>query len=172
MKKKLLPLLILVFAVVVGVWLFMDTPDPIQDTNGPDDFSLTTITDENIIRQDMGARNPVAVRNLSFDFGGITISNGVHFSSESFTGVYEIMYGNFLLNSDVTITLYDFTVESGNFKMCVVYDDEIVAVLEPGELVEYRLEDVNGTVALRIAGESASYNFMMSETDYDLFNHD
>ena len=48
-----------VFAVVllvVGfVWFILDPAPDFEDTNGASDFSLQTITDENIINQDIGA---------------------------------------------------------------------------------------------------------------------
>lgn len=174
MKKsnnKLLLIVAIVFAAVVLFWLFGNGMEPIEDTNGSEDLSLTTITDENIINLDLGSINPISVQESSFEIGGFSVSDGVEFSSKNFSGVYEVMYGNFILNSEVVFTLHNFVVEEGNFKMCVVYNDEIVAVLEPGETVEYRMEDVNGTVSLRIAGESASYSFMMSSADYDTFDH-
>lgn len=174
MKKqnnKLLAIGAVIFVIVALVWMFGGGLKPIEDTNGPDDYSLTTITDENILNLDMGAINPISVRETGFEIAGISVSDGVKFSSKGFTGVYEVMYNNFLLDSDMVISLHDFVVEEGNFKMCVVYNDEIVAVLEPGETVEYRMEKVNGTVSLRIAGESASYRFMMIGHDYDMFSH-
>lgn len=96
----------------------------------------------------------------------------VEISSDKFTGVYEVVYGNYLGSSDVRLDLYDFTVTSGNFKMCIVREDEIVAVLEPDSLVEYLLEDISGNVRLMIAGESAEFSFKMTESDYDSFEHD
>ena len=57
MTKILLTVAAVVLVVVCGLWFLNSDLEHIEDTNGPDDFSLTTITDENIIKQDMGALN-------------------------------------------------------------------------------------------------------------------
>jgi len=165
MKKLLTGLLAVAVIVVAGIWFLTDDLEHIEDTNGPDDYTLTTITDETIVNRDMGALNPVSISRGIFQ-------SGVEFSSENFTGVYEILYDNYIGESDFCLDLQDFTVTGGNFKMVVVHDDEIVATIEPDALVEYRLENVTGYVSLRIAGESASYSFRMFESDYDLHTHD
>ena len=82
------------------------------------------------------------------------------------------MYNNYIDSSDCVIQLYDFTVSSGNFKMAVVHDGEIVATLEPDSIVEYRLENISGKVSLMIAGESADFSFSIAESDYEGFAHD
>lgn len=170
-KGRLIGLLAAGVVLIGSMWLFGNGMEPIEDTNGPDDYSLTTITDEQIIGGELGALNPVSVSSSEFDLGGVTVSSAVQFKSSDFSGVYEILYNNYILPSDFVLNLTSFTVDSGNFKMVVIHDDEIVATLEPGEFVEYCLEDVTGTVSLRIAGESASYCFYMSQTDYDTFAH-
>ena len=95
----------------------------------------------------------------------------MEFSAEKFTGVYEILYDNFVLPSDFEINLTAYEIRGGNFKLVVVHDDKIVATLDPDTFVEYRLEDVTGTVSLKIAGESASFSFCMSEMEYDYHAH-
>ena len=176
MNKKMKDILWGIFAVVLvvvcAVWMLGDDLEHIEDTNGPDDYSLTTITDENIINMDMGALTPVRISKPNVTIGTLDLDPIVDFSSEKFTGVYEIMYNNYLGSSDCVIRLTNLKVESGNFKMAVVHNDEIVAVVEPSDdPIEYWLDNISGTVALRIAGESASYSFSMFKTDYDDFAH-
>lgn len=172
MKDILWKVFALVLVVVVAVWFLMDDMEPIEDTNGPDDISLTTITDENIINLDMGALNAIKVSESDLQVGGLDLDPIVDFSSEDFSGVYEVLYNHFIGNSDVVIELDYLKVDSGNFKMVVLLDGEIVTTIEPSdEPISFRMEDVNGTVSLRIAGESASYSFAMSKTDYELFEH-
>lgn len=165
--KNLLLLLVAIALVVVGLfWIFGDGgPEHIADTNGPEDFSLTTITDANIVNRDMGS------------IGGPTISksilsgDGYEFSAKKFTGVYEILYDNFIGKSDFVLDLTNFVVTEGNFRMVVVHNDQIVAELTPDTFIEYRLEDISGTVALRIAGESAAFSFFMTGIDYNSHAH-
>ena len=53
--KKLLLGLVAILMVVVGLfWIFGTAPDPIQDTNGPDNYNLQVINDFDIIAGDIG----------------------------------------------------------------------------------------------------------------------
>lgn len=164
-KKNLTLAVAVVFAAVMGVWLILGGTDHIEDTNGPDDYSLQTITDRQIIDMSTGS------------VGGPTISrsiltgDAVEFSAEKFTGVYEILYDNYVLKSDFVLNILNYEIRGGNFKMVVVLDDEIVATLEPGTFVDYRLDDITGYISLRIVGESAAFSFAMTEMEYDMHSH-
>lgn len=167
---------IIIFVAAVCAMLFagkmmVGDLEHIEDTNGPDDYSLTTITDENIINMDLGALSPCTIdRNpIIKELTGISTATRIY--SDKFTGVYEVLYSNYVLPSDFVINLTSFNVTEGNLRMVVVHNDEIVAELKPDTFVEYWLENVTGTVSLRIAGESASYEFYMFESDYDNFSH-
>lgn len=167
---------IIIFAGIVCIMLLaakgmMGDLEHIEDTNGPDDYSLTTITDENIVKMDLGALSPCTIDRNPVLKELTGISSGVRIYSDKFTGVYEVLYSNYVLPSDFVIDLTSFSVKEGNLRMAVVHNDEIVAELKPDTFVDYCLENVTGTVSLRIAGESASYEFYMSEFDYDQFNH-
>ena len=164
-KKVFAILSAIVLVAVAVVWFLTDGIEHIEDTNGADNFALQEITDEEIINMSTGA------------IGGPKISRSmltgdtVEFSAEKFTGVYEILYDNFILPSDFDLSLFTYNINGGNFKLAVVHDDKIVATLEPDLFVDYRLEDVTGTVSLRIAGESASFSFSINEIDYDMHSH-
>ena len=155
----------LVFVVVVGAWLLFGGTDHIADTNGPDDFSLQTITDQNIIDRSTGSIGGPSIS------GSLLTGDTVEFSAEKFTGVYEILYDNYIAPSDFEVNLTNYHIHGGNFKLAVVHNEKIVAVLEPGLFVDYRLEDITGYISLRIAGESASFTFSMSEYEYDRHAH-
>ena len=164
-KKILMIVGAAVLVVVVGAWFILGGTDHIEDTNGAENFALQEITDENIINMSIGS---VDGPNIS---RSTHTGDALEFSAEKFTGVYEILYDNFILSSDFDLDLTAYEIYGGNFKLVVVHNDEIVATLEPGTFVEYRLEDVTGTVSLRIAGESASFSFFMSELEYDYHSH-
>ena len=164
-KKTLTMIGAIIFVVVVGAWIILGGTDHIEDTNGSENFSLQTIANQDIVDMSTGS------------IGGPTISRSmltgdtVEFSAEKFTGVYEILYDNFIGKSDFEVDLTAYEIYGGNFKLVVVHNDEIVAVLEPGLFVNYRLEDITGYVSLRIAGESASFSFSMTELEYDYHSH-
>lgn len=164
-KKTLTLIGVVIFIVVVGAWFILGGTDHIEDTNGADDRSLQQITDEDIIDQGMGSVGGPKISR------SILTGDTVEFSAEKFTGVHEILYDNYILPSDFEVDLSGFVVTGGNFKMVVIHDDKIVATLEPDLFVNYRLEDVTGTVSLRIAGESAAFSFSMSEMEYDEHSH-
>ena len=165
MNKKFATILAIAVLVIAGFWLFRGNISHIEDTNGAEDVSLQTITESNIVKMDTGS---IGGPNISKSaLTGDTVS----FSSKKFTGVYEILYDNFLLPSDFVLNLTAYQITGGNFQLVVVHNEEVVATLEPGLFVEYRLEDVTGTVSLRIAGESAAFHFDMSQFDYDMHAH-
>lgn len=160
-KNNMFVIIVVGAFVIVGVvWLFGEKPEPIADTNGAEDFTLQTITDEDIINNDMGSYMPMSMISKP---GGY-----LKFSSDEFSGVFEIYYDIYLGASDFVVNLEDFQVTAGNLKMCVVYEGKVVEVIEPAESVRYCLEDVKGPVSLMLAGESAAYSFEMARVDYEM----
>lgn len=162
-KNKLFIPVVLVAVIIAAFMLFNTDLEHIEDTNGADNFELQTITDENIINQDVGALNVGTKTN--------TITNMVKVESKKFTGVHEVLYINLLGKSDFLLNIYDFKVNSGNFKMVVVHDGKIVKTITEENYEETLLEDINGTVSLVIAGESADFSFKMTKFEYDGFSH-
>lgn len=164
-KKVLTIIGALAFVLVAGIWILLGGTDHIEDTNGPQDFSLQTITDRNIIDRSTGSIGGPHISR------SILTGSTVEFSAEKFTGVYEILYDNYIGPSDFEVNLTAYEIYGGNFKLVVVHNDEIVAVLEPDLFVNYRLEDITGYISLRIAGESASFRFDMTEYEYNRHSH-
>ena len=157
MRNKKNNILWIIMAVAIVVYfayaLLTDDLEHIEDTNGPDNYALVTITDENIIQQDVGALN---VKRTS----GI-LNDGITFSSNKFTGVYEVFTTNFLFDSDFRMDLTGFYVNGGNFKMALVNEGEIIATVEPDMFANVELHDLNGSFSLVIAGESADFEFTL-----------
>lgn len=150
-KKIVTMVAVIVFVAVAGIWLFGSDVDHIEDTNGDDVYTLQTITDANIINRDIGAIGA----GSSID----SISNVEEYHSKKFTGVDEIFTENIVTNR-MDITVNHAKVTKGNFRLVLLVNDEIVHDFKLNELTQtYVLEDVKGTVSLRIAGESAEYMF-------------
>ena len=153
-QNNLLYILIAVAVVVICGYSFLNSDlKHIEDTYGPDDYTLTTITDENIIKQDMGALNVSKSTGL--------LNDGVTFKSDKFTGVYRVFQTNFFFDSDFLMDVAGFWVNSGNFRMCIVNDGKIIATVEPGMFATCELSDLNGSFELVIAGESADFEFTL-----------
>jgi len=160
-------LLVALFAAIFCLWMFTGTPEAIADTNGADDFTLQTITDENIVNLDMGMTGGIDIRKDM-------VGDGITFSSDGFTGVYEVMHNNYIGDSDVNIRMTLLTVTEGNFRAVVVHNDEIIEELPfntEDPFIDLWLHDINGTISLRLAGESAAFRFDMVQSDYDSFVH-
>ena len=160
MKQKTKNILWALFAlvmVIVFTMLFLNNDlEHIEDTNGPDDYTLQTITDENICKMDIGALNVRIQEAL--------IGDTVTYESNCFSGVYEVFYENIITNR-FEISVNHAKVSAGNFKMVLCLDDEIVHTFSLNELTQtFVLEDVKGTISLRIAGESADFMF-----DYTIY---
>ena len=155
-KKKLLPIAAIAFVVVVCFMLFSKySIEHIEDTNRADNYDLQQITDYNIINMDIGALNLTKETSI--------VSDLPEYSSKKFTGVEEI-YLNNIYGNRFDITLYNTHVKEGNFRVVLLHNGEIVHEFKLNELVQsYTLKNPEGTVSLRIAGESA--NFKLS---YDL----
>lgn len=155
-KKILVFVLVAVFIAVFAMWMLSSELEHIEDTNGADNFSLQQITDSNIINLDIGA--------LNFQKTTDRISGTTAYSSDKFTGVAEIYTENLITNR-FDISINHAQVTSGNFRIVLVYNDEIVHEFKLNELMQsFTLENVKGTVSLRIAGESADFMF-----DYHLY---
>lgn len=152
LKKVLIGIAAVLVAVLCVKWFVLDGAKHIEDTNGDSNYTLQEITDENIINRDIGT---VGGPNETTD----NITNTTTYYSEKFTGVDEIFGENITANR-FEITVNHAKVESGNFKMVLLQNDEIMHEFTLNELTQtYVLENVSGYVALRIAGESANFTF-------------
>jgi hypothetical protein len=150
----------------------MPKMEHIEDTNGADNFALATLTDADILATSLactgGPNSSIGRIHLP---GGWTISDGVELYAKKFSGVADILWADYILPSDLTLTLDHFRVEGGNFRMMVINNGQIIADILTGDHVEVLIEDITGPTYIRIAGESAAFTIAMTETEYDLFEH-
>lgn len=152
LKKLILFIVVVVFLVVFAVWMFSSDLEHIEDTNGAT-FQLQQITDSNIINMDIGALNVSKTK---------TPLSETEYSSDKFTGVYDIFTTD-IVGNRFDVTLFNTVVNSGNFKVVLIHNDEIVHEFRLNELMQtYTLENPHGAVSLRIAGESADFEFSYS----------
>ncbi len=151
--KKILSL-ILVAIMCVGL---VACGSKYEDTNGEDNFTLQTITDENIINLDTGASG------LSYteqNLGDIIHSS--EYSSKNFNGVEQIYLTNFIAPSDVYVYIGHMDVTGGNFKLAIVNDDKIIEEIPLDAFNEdYLFENITGSFAVHVAGECAAFSFYM-----------
>ena len=125
-----------------------------EDTNGTDNFSLQTITDDDIIHLSTGASGlTYSEQNL----GGIHSSE---YSSKNFNGVEQLYLTSFIAKSDVEIYIGHMSVESGNFKLVVINNEKIIQEIPLDTFNEsFYFEDLEGDFSVHVAGESAKFDF-------------
>ena len=91
-----------------------------EDTNGPDDLTLQTITLDNILKRDIGSSG------LSYkesNFMGIT---STEYSAKNFNGTDMLYNTVFFGKSDIEIYVGYLNIHSGNFAMVVVNNGEVI----------------------------------------------
>lgn len=129
-----------------------------EDTNGADDFSLQTITDENIIKRDIGASG----LSYSEEELGAGLESSEYYS-DNFNGVEQIYLNTYFGKSDVTVYIGTMSVEKGNFKMAVILNDEIIKEIPLDTFNEiFYFEDISGDFSIVVAGESADFEFSIN----------
>ena len=162
----------ILFVLIVG-FLFLPKMEHIEDANGAEDFSLATLTDSDILADSLtctGGPNR-STGHISLP-GGWTVSSGVELYADRFSGVADILWADYMLPSDFHLMLEHFSVTEGNFRMMVINEGKIIADVQPGDNVDLRIEGLTGYTVVRIAGESAAFSIVMTETEYDLWAHD
>ena len=126
-----------------------------EDTNGPDIYDLTQISDENIAKLELGASN---YSQKPGSDESDNLSKMTEFKSDNFNGVAEIYRTWLAGKSDLTIDVSNLQVNSGNYRLSVVQDGEIIYDFPLNEMMQtYELRDTNGDIAIRMSGESADF---------------
>ena len=124
-----------------------------EDTNGEDDYSLQTITEENIVNLDLGASGFAHEKTEAF---GVTSEE---YKSKNFNGVERLYLTNFIAKSDVNIYVGHFNLKKGNIRLVCVLDGKIIKDIPVDTFAEIiRFEDIKGTFEIMIAGESANFS--------------
>ena len=141
MRRSLVCLLLALSLLLSGCGLIKTY----EDTNGPDDFSLPTLTETDLLHNNSHS----AVGMVSS-----TLNNHAMIRANTFNGVLEIVR----IRQDCTITL-DCSVTKGNARLYLCTEDAIVhdfALNEAAQSVDVSTSD--GTVYLRIAGEDCGFS--------------
>lgn len=158
---RLMAIPILILFVIAVIWMFSTAIDHVEDTNGAD-TSIATITEMDIVNNNYGSRNLTTTTNLG----------GVRFHSKKYTGVQEIFYQNYLTETTVYLSVSDYTVTEGNFRIAVIHENELIAMLSPDDDASvYCFENIKGRISFRLVGESAAFSFRMTKAEYNQFFH-
>lgn len=117
-----------------------------EDTNGDSDYTLQHITEEDII----SGTGFITVGTLT-----TTVNNTTTCKAQKLSGVTEI-YSATLKEKDLTITLSNKIIK-GNAQLSLVVNDEIVHTFALNSEETFSIENVSGSVDLKVAGEEAQY---------------
>lgn len=141
--KKILCLLLVLLSVILS------SCSQIEDTNGPDDYSIVTFTDEDILK---GGINTITVGSFrSSSFIGDELKGTYKVSKLSGTvEIEKIRSDRSNINFDI-----DFSCESGNAMLVIVSNGIIVKKIEANEKVNFDIVNGNDAYKLIIVGESA-----------------
>ena len=146
MKKK-----ILLSILSIPLILSLTSCSHVEDTNGPDDFSIVTYSDAQIVKSN----------SYLFNNSLETTKNSVtNLSVKKFSGIYQLekIAAN---NQDIHYSISS-KVTSGNFRIVIVHSEIIVKEVEINTTSEFVINNANGKYLLKIVGESASFSFTYS----------
>lgn len=113
----------------------------IEDENGPDDYSLVQLTDEDVIKSTSSISLISIYSNIN-DEGSAKI--------ERFSGVKRL--ATLTKKDKVTV---DFEITSGNAVLCIVSKSEILHYFELNKDNQEYVIETNEKIYLKLAGESA-----------------
>lgn len=146
-----------IFGLILAMCLGLAACGQIEDTNGEDDYSLATITEEQLVK---GTNSSSKVGFLHTQ-----INDSHTFKVNKFSGV-EAIESIRATESTKSITfLVECTRNSGNLYVYVRCDGQIVGDFEIGTKDDLVIENpAPGKYELCVAGESASYELNLTIT--------
>ena len=157
MKKfKKIKISALFLSLLVFLLAMTSCSEQIKDSNGPDDFSLVELTDEDILATSVTA-------HVTEPDGPNDKGNGVTtFSDSRISGVKEIVRyeanGDEHINGGILKVTVDSEVRAGNVKILLVKKanaNSVEAEFEIGEGKSAEIADPRGVYMVRIGAESA-----------------
>jgi len=144
MKKIILLFLVLCSFCLVGC-------GHIEDTNGPDDYSLCELSFDNIINGISSSTEMVS--------SNIQIGNKCTVKVKKFSGVKKI--DEFRLNSDNFSINLSCEVASGNLMVVLVKDDKLIKEFVVNkDNQSFTINNGDGKYYLYVLGESAQYKIV------------
>lgn len=141
--KKILCLLLVLLSIMLS------SCSQIEDTNGPDDYSIVTFTDEDILNGRINTITIGVFESSSFINGEM---NGTYKVSKlsGLVEIEKITSNKSSVNFDI-----DFSCESGNAMLVIESNGMIVKKIEANEKVNFDIVNSNDTYKLLLVGESA-----------------
>lgn len=145
MKYKLISHLIII--ICLSIFITGCSYGQIEDTNGDEDFSIETISDEKIKK---GPNTRFVIKSKRTNKNNISTVK-----IEKFSGIY-LLKTTKVSNQTLTFNI-DSTVEKGNFRIVIVKDKEIIKDFLINCSDSHTIDNAVGNYLLKIVGESAKF---------------
>ena len=146
-----------IFGLILAMCLGLVACGQIEDTNGEQDYSLATITEEQLVK---GTNSSSKVGFLHTQ-----INDSHTFKVNKFSGVEAIESVRATESTKSITFLVESTRNSGNLYVYVRCDGQIVGEFEIGAKDDLVIENpAPGKYELCVAGESASYELSVTIT--------
>ncbi|MBR2875768.1 MAG: hypothetical protein IKC01_01385 [Clostridia bacterium] len=146
--KTMLILFVLAVIAIFALFPTFGNNIDIKDTNGPENYSLCKLTDEDIIEGIDGDIIESTQEGSDTHF----------FTGRLFSGA-EAIYNFENPDKSYTINLSKISVTEGNLRIVVVVDNKIVYDFEPNKPSQsYTVSGFTDNASLRVAGESAVFD--------------
>ena len=126
----------------------------IEDTNGSDDYSIVTYSNDDILNKS-SSHIMVGYSESIKSFGGKTSGE---IKCNKFSGIKNIKKSKY--NSKVNIDI-KCNVTSGNFMVVVIYDNMIYKTISANKSSSFSM-NVDGYLTIKIVGESAKFDVEFS----------
>ena len=168
LKNTVLVLLsVAIIGFTVYSWITDEKMEPIADVNGANDHSLAVITDEQIANDELGATGLRYSTTTRKGLLGLSVTVETKIKAKDFSGIYHLNSWNFIGTGFLSLEFHDAKFESGNYRMCLVHEGQIVkdAQLSDGSF-RFDIDNLEaGYYELLIAGESANFQFQSYHLD-------
>lgn len=147
--KKLRIIALMMLCVLVAISLVACDFGHIKDTNGDEDFTLETITDEDILAG--------GTKYVAFGSQNLTVGDVHSVTVKKFSGVWQVAMLE-LQGGSAAVTM-DMTVAKGNCRVVLICNDEIVHDFDINGQDTYTVHTA-GKYYIKLAGESAEISKM------------
>ena len=165
-NKKLVALcisipVVVIVAILIAVIISLTSESDFIDTNGPENFALTEITQDDILSKDNNCRSSVREASHSGRHTNIIGTRlrdcDYDYISKSFGKIHGVMILQATKISENTLTLnINSSVESGNAEIVIVVDGEYYCSVDVNQHQSITLQNVsNKEVIVKLAGEEA-----------------
>lgn len=148
------PVLLFIIAVILASALASCESGKmhIEDTNGADDVSLCTLTEEDILGR------PSYISYMSIEN---SVNDSYRLTVDKLSGVSEAK--KITVGADAVTLTYTVEVSEGNLRVCIVKDGAVVADLAVNGGEQQLTLSEKGTYRVIVAGESAKIAFALSQ---------